>query len=91
MREYAPKPENLEDAALLDAAAARLRTLWLDLQETAKRVKTSTGENAFDAALNAIEASVDELRGAAKSLDENAVQDAADDAADRAYDDMMAD
>jgi flagellar hook-basal body complex protein FliE len=91
MRQYAPKQENLDDVQLLESAAAALRAAWLELEQVAKKAQTSTGENAFDAVLNAIENSVDELTGAAKSLDENAVQDAADDAADRTYDDMMAD
>lgn len=81
-----PHSGNMEDAALLRGAAAKVRTLWLDLEAEAKKGATAYAEDAFGDALAALEDAASTLARAATSAEENAIEDADGEAADRAYD-----
>ena len=91
MRHVQPKVENIEDAALLEWAASTLRRTALDLQERANEAKTHYGEDAFEEALAMIDEAVSTLSSEATKACENALSDAADDMADRLYEDRMDD
>ncbi|CAB5220236.1 hypothetical protein UFOVP233_25 [uncultured Caudovirales phage] len=85
-RPIEPHSGNIADAALLEGAAAKLRKFSLDLTDEAKNGATIYAEDAFAEALSLIDDAVSALSGAATRATENAIEDAAGEAADRAYD-----
>ena len=85
-RPIEPHSGNIEDAALLEGAAAKLRKFSLDLTEEGKKGQTLYAEDAFAEALALIDDAVSALCGAATRATENAIEDADGEAADRAYD-----
>lgn len=81
-----PHPGNIADAALLWGAAAKVRKVWLDLEAEVKAASTVYATDALSEALDFISDAADTLSRAAASAAENAIEDAAGEEADRAYD-----
>lgn len=91
MRHTPIKSENLEDAALLEGAAVILRRAALDLEEASNKGQTGYAQDAFEEVFSLIDDAVSTLSRAATKATENAEVDAADDLADRLYEDRMDD
>lgn len=87
-RTIQPHSGNIADAALLEGAAAKLRKFSLDLAEEEKKGRTAYADDAFAEAFSLIDDAVSALSGAATIATENAIEDAAGEAADRAYDEQ---
>jgi hypothetical protein len=86
-----PRSENMDDAALLEGAAATLRKLSLDFEELKGKGQTVYADDAFSAVLTQIDEAVGVLASAATEANENALSDAADDVADFRYEQRMDD
>lgn len=86
-RRVEPREANVTDAALMEGAAATLRKAWLDLEEAAKGGTTTYADEGFSTALVHLEEAIDALTKQATKAEENAVDDAAGELADRYYDD----
>lgn len=85
-RSVEPHSGNIEDAALMQGAAAKLRAASLDLDEQAKGGQTSYAEDAFSDAMALLDEAISALTSAATRATENAMEDAHGEIADRAYD-----
>lgn len=84
-RAVEPHSGNTNDAALMNGAAAQIRKLWLDLEAEAKKGATSYAEDGFAEALDCLESAISALKTEATRAEENAMEDAHGEIADRAY------
>lgn len=85
-RSVEPHSGNTNDAALMNGAAAQIRKLWLDLEAEAKKGETSYAKDGFSEALDSLEGAIAALKSEANRAEENAMEDAYGEIADRAYD-----
>lgn len=85
-RPIEPHDGNISDAALLEGAAATLRSISLNLDDEAKKARTVYAEEAFAEIADLIADAISTLTSAASQATENAVDDAAGELADELYD-----